>query len=167
MARGRPRTTSLPPDEMIILGKEMIEWVDKHNPKHLSEWYTIEKMYTYKQWDAFTQVPEFLPYYEKALKMVARSYIDGTIPPPIAQRFLRLYFKDMKDQEDSDLQNKLDRELAHKKRQLEHEVKVKSDATQSVSQDIVSQFDATMAQLSALQSSRNMADINCNAAKKS
>ena len=101
-AGGRPRTVSLPPDEMILLGEEMILWVKLNNPFHLSEWYTIEKMFTYKQWDTMSKLPEFLPYYEKAIKMVARNYLNGNVNASIAQRFLRIYFKDVKDQEDED-----------------------------------------------------------------
>ncbi len=45
MPAGRPRKTSLPPADMVALGKEMIQWI-KDNPKalHLSAWYSIEKM---------------------------------------------------------------------------------------------------------------------------
>lgn len=143
----------MPPDEMIKLGEEMVEWVEKNKPLHLSQWYTIHKMYTYKQWDCFTQVKEFLPYYEKALKLVALNYINGTIAPAIAQRFLRAYFDDMRIQEDNDLQNKLDKELAKEKAKLEHEIKLKTDATMNISKDVVDKYDATMRQLSALQSS--------------
>ena len=59
---GAPRTVSFPPDEMIKLGEEMVKWVNEH-PEilHLSEWYTIHKMFTYKQWKTFIQCNEFLP----------------------------------------------------------------------------------------------------------
>lgn len=126
MTAGRPRTVSLSKEEMIALGQEMIQWVEKNQPIHLSKWYSIHKMYTYNEWDAMTRIPEFLPYYEKALSIVKEKYIDGTIAPAIASRFLRRYFKDVKDQEDEDLQDKLNRELEQKKAIIDHE-KSKSD----------------------------------------
>lgn len=102
MPGGRPRTTSLPPEEMIELGKEMIEWVDKNKPLHLSQWYTITKHYTYNQWKKFLEKEEFRPYYEIALKLVGMQYLDkdSKIREGISQRWQRVYFKDLKEEED-------------------------------------------------------------------
>lgn len=97
---GRPRTVSLTQEEMITLGEEMLEWVKLNDPIHLKCWYSIEKSFTYNEWDTFTKRPEFVPYYEKALAIVSLKYIDGTINQSIAQRFLRGYFKEMKLEED-------------------------------------------------------------------
>ena len=126
MPAGRPRTVSLSKEEMIDLGKEMVNWVEEHKPLHLSKWYSIHKMFTYNEWDAMTRIPEFLPYYEKALSLVKEKYIDGTIAPAIANRFLRRYYKEVKDEEDEELQTKLDKELIHKKALIDHE-KTKTD----------------------------------------
>ena len=105
MSAGRPRTVSLPPEEMIKLGEEMIKWVKEH-PEilHLSEWYSIEKMYLESQWDTMCRCPEFFPYYEQALKIVGRKYLDKTsnVRDGISQRWQRVYFKDLKRQEDAD-----------------------------------------------------------------
>ena len=67
MPGGRPRTSTPPPDECEALGKEMLEWVVENKPTHLSEWFSIHKMITWKVWDAMCQVKEFLPYYEVSL----------------------------------------------------------------------------------------------------
>ena len=110
----RPRSVSLSPEEMIALGKEMVKFVNDHTDiqedkkkyeeiLHLSEWYTIEKKFTYNEWKSFIQKEEFIPYYEQALKIIAKKYINGTINPSIAQRFLRIYFADLKLQENEDL----------------------------------------------------------------
>ncbi len=99
----RPRTTSFTPEEMIELGEEMIKWVKEHDPIHLSQWYTIEKGYTYNEWKQFITKPEFHPYYEKALKMVGMKYLDGEskkIKQGIAERWQRVYFKDLREEED-------------------------------------------------------------------
>lgn len=111
MVAGRPRTTSLPKEDMVALGEEMVLWINK-NPEvlHLSEWYTIEKNFIYNQWKQFITKEEFHPYYEKALKIVGKKYLDGTVNASIAQRWLRIYFKDLREQEDKDAQEKVDRE---------------------------------------------------------
>lgn len=102
---GCPRTVSFSPEEMIKLGEEMVKWVKEHpNILHLSEWYTIEKMFTYNQWKTFLQRQEFVPYYEIALKLVGKKYLDKTsnVRDNISHRWLRIYYKDLKDQEDED-----------------------------------------------------------------
>ena len=103
-AGGRPRTVSLPPDEMIKLGKEMIEWVTINDPIHLAEWYICEKHITKKEWKAMIQVPEFLSYYEQALFIVGQHYIkkNTEIEPSLKHRWLRIYFADLREQEDED-----------------------------------------------------------------
>lgn len=103
MVAGRPRTISFSKPDMIKLGQEMVQWVVLNQPIHLSQWYTIEKGFIYNQWKAFLQCPEFLPHYEKALKIVGLHYISGEskkIKDNISQRWQRVYFKDLKEEED-------------------------------------------------------------------
>ncbi len=101
---GRPRSTSPSPEECKILGEEMIAFIqqDENDILHLSEWYTVEKMMTYNQWKAIIQIPQFLPYYEKALKLIGKKYLDknSSVNPSISQRWQRVYFKDLKEEED-------------------------------------------------------------------
>lgn len=102
----RPRTTALSEEEMIALGEEMIQWLKLHpQTLHLSEWYTIEKGFIYNEWKVFINKQEFYPYYERALKIVGKQYLDKTsnVRDGISQRWQRVYFKDLKDQEDEDL----------------------------------------------------------------
>jgi len=103
---GRPRVTSFTEEEMIALGEEMVAYV-KENQKtilHLSEWYTIEKGFIYAEWKAFIQKPEFLPYYEQALKIVGLKYVskNSNVRDSISQRWQRIYFRDLKEGEDDD-----------------------------------------------------------------
>ena len=110
---GRPRTVSYSEEEMIALGKEMVKWVKEH-PEilHLSEWYTIEKMFIYKQWKCFIQCEEFLPYYEVALKLVGRKYLDkeSNVRDSISQRWQRSYYQDLTEREDQDKQDEIMRQ---------------------------------------------------------
>jgi hypothetical protein len=103
MPPGAPRTVSFSTEEMIKLGEEMLQWL-KDNPEtlHLSEWYTIHKGFTYNQWKSFIQIQDFLPYYEQAIKIVGIKYLnkDSKVRDGISQRWQRIYFKDLKEEED-------------------------------------------------------------------
>lgn len=104
MAGGRPRTVSFTEEEMIELGEEMVTFVKKNKKTilHLSEWYTIEKGFTYNEWKTFIQKEEFLPYYEQALKIVGLKYMDknSNVRDGISNRWQRVYFGDLKENED-------------------------------------------------------------------
>lgn len=102
---GRPRTTTPSDEELEALGEEMLAWIDAQDEiLHLSQWYTIEKGFLYNEWKAFIQKPTFLPYYEIALKKMGLQYIkkDSPIEPALKQRWQRVYFKDLREQEDQD-----------------------------------------------------------------
>ena len=106
MVSGAYRTVSLSPEGMIELGKEMVAFVRKHKDTilHLSEWYTIEKGFTYNQWKTFIRKEEFEPYYEQALKIVGLKYVDKNtnVRDGISNRWQRLYFGDLREIEDED-----------------------------------------------------------------
>lgn len=167
MVSGRLRTVSFPDEQMIELGEEMISWLKAHpETLHLSEWYTCEKMFTYNQWKTFLQREIFIPYYEHALKIVGKKYLDGTVNSSIAQRWQRVYFKDVRDEEDAEHQNKLDRELEQKKSLADHESKLRSKEIVEVSEDQQKRHDALIEQLTRIQeSSLNIAESNNNSAQ--
>ncbi len=106
--RGAPRTVTPEPDELIKLGQEMVAWVKEHNPLHLNMWFSVEKGILWETFKAYIQKPEFLPYYEQARALVAKNYMNGTVNPSIAHRFIRIYCKDVKEEENEQL------ELQHK-----------------------------------------------------
>lgn len=128
---GAPRTTSFSEEEMIKLGQEMLLWVTENDPLHLSQWYTIHKGFIYKEWKTFIQRPEFIPYYERALKIVGMKYLDGEskkIKEGISQRWQRVYFGDLRDQEDSDADAEADR----KAKALKSESRAQEEEKQKV-----------------------------------
>lgn len=102
MPAGRPRSISLQPHEMEALGKEMIQWVSQYDPMHLSQWYCLHKGYTDAEWETMHVAPEFFPYYEQALKLVGLKYLskESPIEPALKQRWQRVYFKDLRKEED-------------------------------------------------------------------
>jgi hypothetical protein len=65
-------------------------------------WYTIEKDISDKEWNTYRQRPEFVHYYTKALKIVGYNYLDkdSKVDGKIKDRWQRVYFKDLKEEED-------------------------------------------------------------------
>ncbi len=100
----RPRTISPSPPEMIELGEEMIKWVTQNNPTNLSHWYVLEKGISRRDFkDLYKKCAEFLPYYEQAMALIGKRYLECEgINPGIAQRWQRIYFPDLMDQENED-----------------------------------------------------------------
>jgi hypothetical protein len=104
MAGGRPRTVSFEPEEMILLGEEMLKWVKENDPIHLSMWYYGVKYFLYEEWETMIKRPEFVGYYERAMSIIGYKYLkkDSPIEPSLKQRWARVYFKDLRKQEDFD-----------------------------------------------------------------
>jgi hypothetical protein len=136
MPSGRLRTVSFTDDKMMELGEEMVEYVKKNKKTilHLCEWYTIEKGFTYKEWKTFIQKEVFLPYYEQALKIVGLKYVDknSNVRDGISQRWQRVYFGDLKEQEDKDCD---DNEL-RKASALKGEARAIEQAKQEVLEEV-------------------------------
>ena len=134
MPAGRPRTVSFTPDEMISLGEEMVKWVIENKPIHLSMWYTQHKDFTDEQWDTFRKCPEFFHYYTKALKLVGYGYLDkdSSVDVRLKDRWQRVYFKDLKQQEDSDA----DAEAARRASALKSESKAIEEEKQKILEEV-------------------------------
>lgn len=143
MAGGRPRTVTPSPEEMIELGKEMCKWVSENNPIHLSLWYTMQKDITDNEWNTYRQRPEFVHYYTKALKMVGMNYLnkDSQVDGRIKDRWLRVYFKDLKEEED---------ETARFLQSL------KIEELEKVSPEVLDKFSMLMAQMKQNQDSKDL-----------
>ncbi len=117
MVMGRPKTVSLSSSDMIALGEEMIDWVTKNKPIHLSMWYTMVKDITDKDWDCYRKNEDFFHYYTKALKLVGYGYLDkdSNIDVRLKDRWQRVYFKDLKAEEDQTADENAERQAkAHK-----------------------------------------------------
>lgn len=104
MVAGAPRTVSPSHEIVEEWGRELVEWATEKTPKdekriHLKQWWCLVKSLSKNQWDALCELKEFFPYYEKAQIAIAIRYLDGTINPSIAQRFLRLYFPELEKNE--------------------------------------------------------------------
>jgi hypothetical protein len=98
---GRPRTSVPERDELIKLGKDLVKWATEPTEElrfHYSQWY-LKHGYVSTDWKHMLEKPEFRIYYEQARDGIARRYIDGTIHPSLAQRFLRIYMPHVKEEE--------------------------------------------------------------------
>ncbi len=108
---GAPRTVTPEKDELIELGKELLEWAEDTSQElryHLNQWYTLKHGFTKKEWDCMCDKPEFKAYHDQARVALAARYVDSSIHPSIAQRFLRLYFPDLVKSENDLLKLKSD-----------------------------------------------------------
>ncbi len=104
---GRPRSAIPEKNELIELGKKLVEWASEKQKKgealraRFCDWYTAEG-FIRKQWELFRDKPEFSWYYERARTLLAVRYIDGTVNQSIAHRYLRMYDPEVRDEEDKD-----------------------------------------------------------------
>lgn len=108
MPAGRPRTVSLPPEEMIELGKEMVEYVKEHKPLHLNLWWMVEKEILEDEWECYIRTKEFFPYYKRALAIVGQQFLDkdSQADRAIKDRWQRIYYKDLRESEDETMKYK-------------------------------------------------------------
>lgn len=155
---GRPREVSPPYEEMILLGEEMIKWVIENDPYHLSQWYCGEKGIIFSTWETMRKRPEFVTYYEKAMLIIGKKYLakDSIIEPSLKHRFLRLYFKDLRKQENEDLDAEALRSA-----------KAKLDVQNEDMQYMKQRFDKDMDQIRSLFSDRKIDDSSINNETKS
>ena len=144
MPAGCPRTVSPPPEQLKALGQEMVEWFEttKVDYLHVSDWYCLHKGFTDKAWETMTDRAEFVPYYNKALKLVGRKYLakDSPIEPSLKQRWQRVYFKDLRKEEDDTLRN---------------EYELKSKVQENVNEKVTAGFEALMTQIGTRQSDKS------------
>lgn len=116
MPAGRPRERIPEKEELISLGKDLLEWAEGEPEKgehrnRWCDWYSIRHFFISSQWKLMVQKPEFRPYYEKAQSYLGNRWIYGDINPSISHRFLRVYCLEMKEDED-ELKEKANEKLA-------------------------------------------------------
>lgn len=100
---GRPRSQCPEKNELIELGKDLVEWASEPNQNkrlRFCDWY-LPKGFIRKQWEHMTEKPEFQWYYQQARAFLGIKYMDNTVNPSIAHRFLRIYIPEVKEEEDS------------------------------------------------------------------
>lgn len=136
MPAGRPRTSIPEKEELIELGKDLLEWASTKKKGELRarwcEWYACKHFFLRKQWKRMVDTEEFRPYYEAAQPYLAEKWIDGTINQSIAHRYLRIYDPDLKENEDIDS----DAEVARKAAALKNEAKAIEEEKQKVLEEV-------------------------------
>ena len=99
---GRPRTLLPTDEEMIKLGEDLVQWASEPTKElrcRYCDWYSPKGILR-AQWKEMAEHKVFAPYYEKARALLSKRYIDGSVNPGIAHRYLRLYDPDIRDVED-------------------------------------------------------------------
>lgn len=105
---GRPRTVIPEDDELIELGKKMVEYFSEPTKEvrcMFSQWYTRQG-FKLNQWKQMITQPVFQSYHEQARMLIATNHTNGTINPSIAHRFLRHYAPEVKEEENEELEHK-------------------------------------------------------------
>lgn len=112
----RPRTSVPEKEELIQLGEDLLQWASEKKKGELRcrwcEWYAKRHFFIRKQWKRMLDTEEFRPYYEAAQVYLGEKWIDGTINQAIAQRYLRIYDPELKENEDIDADEKEIRKAA-------------------------------------------------------
>ena len=138
---GRPRTTTPNDEELIELGKDLLQWATEETDElrcRFPEWYCLKQGFIKKQWDLMLQKETFRSYYEMAQAALAKRYMNGTINPSIAHRFLRIYTPEVKDDEDT---------------LLKYQSDLKAKEELAVSEADVKRHDSMMEQLREMRKS--------------
>lgn len=151
MPRGKQRTVSPSPYILEKLGMEMVEWVRNNKPLHLSEWYALEKELTSDEVRLYAKKPEFKRYYEQAKALIGRSYLDGTVPSNVANRWQRVYFADLRHEEDESKRVTAELQLEMQKSAMEHHAKLQAQTIDNVSEESRDALDRMMNTLEGLQ----------------
>lgn len=95
---GRPRTADLPED-CTNLGMDFVQWALQPDSLLLCEFYSLRYIKR-KEWKTLIQREEFLPYYNYGRALLAKKAINGTMEKSFGQRYIRLYDRDLAEEED-------------------------------------------------------------------
>ena len=130
---GAPRIVSPTPEESIKLGKELVEWalVDDEKDPHVAfaEWYSLEKGIIRKDWKTLVQKPEFVPYYEQAQALMSKRIKNGKMmEKSFAHRYLRIYDREVVEEENSLVSYKAQLEMKKKEEDRKQTVEDIRDA---------------------------------------
>lgn len=120
VGHGRIPNPGFSEEEVIAMGEELLNWIEDNNTNdkivHLSQWYYQVKHFTPNQWDALEQRDCFLPYLRKAKQwMGVRVLTNKKLSESYGNRFVGIYFKEVRDHERSNIEHKVDYEIKKKR----------------------------------------------------
>lgn len=105
-AVGGKRNTTFTKEEIESFGEELLKWIKEcdanpeKNPIHLSEWYYEIKDFTPWEWDVLRKNDCFFQYYDRAKKWLGRrTILNKSIKESYGNRFLGIYFSDLREHE--------------------------------------------------------------------
>lgn len=122
---GRVRTSSPDDEELEKLGQELVQWATEPTSElryHINQFWLLEKKLSRESLKRARTNPVYRPYHDQAKAALANRYVDGSINPSIAQRFLRLYFDDLREEED--YQVRLKAELQRMQKEEDNEQRI-------------------------------------------
>ncbi len=119
VGHGRPPNEGFDDDSLAELGKELIAWTKEMDAKkqkivHLSDWYAEIKEISRTQWDSIIRRDSFIGYYERASLWMGRRILKGGIETSYGNRFLTIYFKELREHEREKKREEIDYEIEKK-----------------------------------------------------
>lgn len=140
MAGGRPRTVTPEKEELIELGKDLVRWAKEDTEElrcRFCQWYSSRGILS-DNWELMVRKTEFVGYYEEARMVLGNRYLDGSINPSIAHRFLNIYCPEVRQ---SDREEKA------------FESTLKKDENKEINQQYLEQHKVYLDAMRSLQSS--------------
>lgn len=118
VGHGCPPNEGFADTDLVRLGQELLKWIklqdspdSKRKIVHLSQWYSEVKDISYSQWKSLIQRDSFIPYYEKAKSWIGTKILENEkFPTSYGNRFLSIYFKEIRDSEREEFEHKIDYE---------------------------------------------------------
>lgn len=98
-----PRRACPDDEELAKLGEQLVEWATEETNElrcRFAQWYSLIQGISSEHWVLMLRKPVFYAYYEQARVGLAQRYMDGTICPSIAHRFLRIFTPEVKEEEE-------------------------------------------------------------------
>lgn len=139
---GRPPNPGYSNEEVLIIGEEFLKWMKEcdDDPNcdvvHLSEFYCEIKRIPPKQWESICQRPCFLEYYDVGRKWMGKRIMKNQkLSQSYGNRFLGIYFTEIKAHEREEMEHKIDYEVNKKAEAEKKNSTAPNEAILKVSQD--------------------------------
>lgn len=142
MSTGRPRTASFESEEMIKLGKDLVEWATEETKDIRTSfcfWYGLKHGILLKTWKLMKQREDFRPYYERARAALAKKLHTQELEKGMSHRYIRMYDQELSENEDEKV--KYDAEAKASATMKEVEAMSMVDVAKAASKGEIKQVD--------------------------
>lgn len=127
VGHGRPPNPGFEDEALEVLGKELMQWMEevdadpKANVVHLSQFYAEKKKISPTQWKDIVDRERFSSYYDIARVWMGRKLLQNErLPQSYGNRFLGMYFRDLRADEEAVKDRQAERDKGIAKMQSEN-----------------------------------------------